>query len=77
MTAAAVTPPPIDPHRHLRAAERKRMRAWDVQESPHTVSFLKASDGWELALSSYSDPARVRRRHPVLLCHGLGASRLS
>ena len=41
------------------------------------MCFFRVADGWELALSVYGDPARTRRRHPVMLCHGLGSNRLS
>jgi pimeloyl-ACP methyl ester carboxylesterase len=63
--------------RHLRPSERRRLRDWKVQESSREVCFFRVADGWELALSVYGDPARTRRRHPVLLCHGLGSNRLS
>ncbi len=63
--------------RHLTPRERRRLRDWNVQESSREVCFFRVADGWELALSVYGDPARTRRRHPVLLCHGLGSNRLS
>lgn len=68
---------PAPHHRHLRPSERRRLRDWRVQESSREVRFFRTADGWELALSAYGDPARVQRRHPVLLCHGLGANRLT
>ena len=63
---------------HVRPSEKRRLRQWDVQEALHDVSFVKAPDGWELAISHYRDPTdSATHRHPVLLCHGLGANRLS
>lgn len=66
-----------DHYRHLRPAERRRLERWRVRESSKHVSFFQAHDGWELALSHYTEPAQVRHRHPVLLCHGLGGNRLA
>jgi alpha-beta hydrolase superfamily lysophospholipase len=33
-------------------------------------------DGWRLAVHRYAPSGPVRRRHPVVLCHGLGANRV-
>lgn len=64
--------------KHVRPAERRRLRQWRIREALQDVSFVRAPDGWELAISHYGDPAvPASCRHPVLLCHGLGANRLS
>ncbi len=78
MLEASGADSPSKPHdRHLRPSERRRLREWEVQESRRDVCFLRAADRWELALSVYGPPGRPGRRHPVLLCHGLGSNRLA
>lgn len=65
-------------HRFVRPREMARLRQWAIKEASVDVSFVTTSDGWRLAVSHYRDAARhpAMRRHPVLLCHGLGANRL-
>lgn len=65
-------------HRFVRPREMARLRQWAIKETSVDVSFVTTSDGWQLAVSHYRDAAHhpATQRHPVLLCHGLGANRL-
>ena len=47
-----------------------------VEPSADEVCFARSEDGWRLALWRWRARGRVKRRHPVLLVHGLGASRI-
>ena len=48
-------------------------RVYRLQRPPPELVFLRAADGWRLAL--YHRPATNRRfEEPVLLCHGLAAN---
>lgn len=66
------------PYRFSRPHELTRLQQWNIQETTARVFFTSTTDGWQLAISHYRNnrlpPAH--RRHPVLLCHGLGANRL-
>lgn len=67
-----------DFYRHARPVEQRRLQRWQVEESLHDVMFVEAADGWELGISCYrADEVASTRRFPVLLCHGLGANRLT
>lgn len=69
---------PAHGHRYLRRGERRRLQSWQVRESATDVCFVNTPDDWTLAISHYRLPRHaVTRRHPVLLCHGLGANRLT
>jgi pimeloyl-ACP methyl ester carboxylesterase len=54
------------------AAGRALYRA---ESSADEVHYVRADDGWRIALSRYRPQAPVRR-HPVLLCHGLASNHL-
>ncbi len=41
------------------------------------VAHAITDDGWRIALHVYAPSGTVRRRHPILLCHGLGANHLA
>jgi pimeloyl-ACP methyl ester carboxylesterase len=44
---------------------------------PVDVAHALTEDGWRIAIHTYAPSAAVEpRRHPVLLCHGLGANHL-
>lgn len=47
-------------------------------ESSENVTYVATDDGWEIAISEYHNPERrpVTKKHPVLLCHGLGNAHL-
>lgn len=49
-----------------------------VAESSRDITYVATDDDWELAVSEYHDPVHkpVTKKHPVLLCHGLGNSHL-
>lgn len=49
-----------------------------VEASARDVSYIVTDDDWALAVSEYHDPVHkpVTKKHPVLLCHGLGSSHL-
>lgn len=66
-------------HRFVRPREMTRLQQWAVRETAVDVSFVTTPDGWQLAVSHYRSAAHgpATRRHPVLLCHGLGANRLT
>lgn len=67
-----------NPLAYLRSSELKRYKKWKIEESFTSVSFVKTSDNWEIAVSKYrADPTATRQKHPVLLCHGLGCNRLA
>jgi pimeloyl-ACP methyl ester carboxylesterase len=38
------------------------------------LHFAIAEDGWRLALHRYRPAVGISRRHPVVLCHGMGAN---
>lgn len=40
------------------------------------IAHVMTDDGWRLAVHRYAPSGPVRRRHAVLLCHGLGANRV-
>ncbi|ARU58429.1 MAG: alpha/beta hydrolase [Pseudomonadales bacterium] len=61
--------------RHIRKAEQKRLQQWGIAEGNCTMSFVPAHDGWQLAVSGYS--SQPTKGLPVLLCHGMGANRLT
>jgi len=60
---------------YIRKSEQRRLDRWNVKESSQKVEFIDTSDGWTLALSSYTK--KPNKKYPVLLCHGLGANRLA
>lgn len=64
--------------RFARPQERTRLQQWNIEETAERVFFTTTADGWQLAISHYRDNGLnpAHRRHPVLLCHGLGANRL-
>src|SRR5262249_3588950 len=39
------------------------------------LRFATTDDGWQLALHRYR-PVETSRRHPVVLCHGMGANHI-
>ncbi|MFZ5722195.1 MAG: alpha/beta fold hydrolase [Pseudomonadota bacterium] len=66
-------------YRHVPRRELARLRDTGVEESSVAVSFVRTDDDWQLAISHYRNNRQwpATRRHPVLLCHGLGANRLA
>jgi pimeloyl-ACP methyl ester carboxylesterase len=47
-----------------------------MSSSPELAHALTA-DGWRIALHRYAPSGPILRRHPVLLCHGLGTNHLT
>lgn len=62
----------------VRPCELARMQTWAIEEASVDVLFTTTPDDWQLAISHYrkTEENPPTRRHPVLLCHGLGANRL-
>ncbi|RMF12603.1 MAG: alpha/beta fold hydrolase [Candidatus Dadabacteria bacterium] len=49
--------------------------AYRVHPSEDEVHFITTDDGWRVALSRYK-PRAKKRKHPIIMCHGLGANHL-
>jgi pimeloyl-ACP methyl ester carboxylesterase len=66
--------------RLLRAVAAAAYTAWarsyQVDPRGDEVHTARTRDGWRLAVSRYRPRGATRRRHPVVLCHGLAASRV-
>ena len=59
----------------ISSGDQRRLARWNLKEASLGVEFVKTTDEWMLALSSYS--TQSNKNYPVLLCHGLGANRLT
>ena len=44
---------------------------------PDAVHFVETEDGWQLALHRYDPPKGVKKKRPVLCCHGLSGNHFS
>jgi pimeloyl-ACP methyl ester carboxylesterase len=48
----------------------------DISTANHHM-YATTDDGWELALHHYTPTRFFARKHPVVLCHGIGANRFN
>lgn len=62
-------------NRWLSRGRLRHLARWDAKERARSVLFATTEDNVEIALTRYG--RRPSRRHPVILCHGLGANRFS
>lgn len=64
---------------HMRRSEFKQYKKWNIKESSTSVHFATTEDGWQVAISKYAANTKpaIKKKHPVLLCHGLACNRLA
>ena len=48
---------------------------WAVPDDHEGTLFARADDGWRLAIHHVTPEKKDPKKHPVILCHGLGANR--
>lgn len=63
------------PDKFVSNADKRRFERWNVIDRSLATHFTTTKDGWEIAVTQYSEAKG--REYPVLLCHGLGSSRWS